>query len=603
MSLIKSNKLLFISLLIIGIIVIIIGVIFNPSFIARHLSPDGVLEKPTVIEIYTLDFIAITLGLIISLFSLLKVTKKSIAEKLEAVLLQDKIIYGGFTITFLLFILPFFFPCILRMKYANPIDYNEGFNVIHTARFLHGGMLYSPINDLPITPVGYPPLSFIITGTISSFTGSLLQTGRVISLISLLLVSFLIFKIIINLTSKKIFALFGALLWIALMMQMANGYVGMYDPQMLAHVFSIGAIYFYTKWIDKLTLQKTCILALLCCLGLFTKHLLIAVPISLAITLFFSDRRHFWIFALAGIIIFSLILFGTWLYGGEYFFSNFLEFDRQVSNGKRMGMITCLFFTRLLFVLFLPFIMLLFKKPKKGMFVLIYFLFSFLLGSYVVGGIGVDVNAWFDFFVAAAIIFGLLAAELPKLKVSGKRILVYGVLAFCFSPLLITRHYSKESIDQVLNYDRVKDRLKYVEGEYQKDVRLLRSIEGPSLFEDILLGYDSRKDFLFDSFVGNQLIVSGRIPEKILLDPINERRFSVIVLRVNLEKVIGSVDKNNTLVPTISTNTRWTDNILKAIYKNYKPLLNLNRPSKNYFYLEDYFYNYFYLPKMQINDN
>jgi hypothetical protein len=565
----------------------IAGMIFNPSFVARYLSPDSVIEKPTIIEIYIFEAYAITLGFIVWLYSLVKITNNNISQKIEkAVFLQNKIAYYIIILSFLLLIFPFFLYDILRIGYATPIDYNEGWNVIHTSRLLDGGLLYLPVNNgLPITPVNYPPLSFIIIGALSYFTGSILQTGRVISLISIVSIGYLIFKIIDNFTFKKLAALSGALLWIALMVRMASCYVGMYDPQVLAHVFSIGAFYFYSKWIDRLTPQKIFILALLCCLGLFTKHLLIAIPISLAITLFFANKRHFSTFALAGIIFFSLMLLGSWLYEGKYFFSNFIDFNLPYSKEQVMNSIAH-FLNNALFVLFLPFIILFLKFQKRWMFVLIYFSFSFLLGVYVRGA-GVDINAWFDFFIAAAIILGLLVAELPKLKVFWMRIVAYGIIASCFLPFSISL---KDRLNGVLTYDTLKNR----EEAYLKDVVLLRSIEGPALFEELLIGFDSRKPFLFDPCAGSMLIVSGRIPEKILTDPIRKRYFGAIVLDFNLDKKLSNLnEKNISSEPKNSTMTiwiRWTDNILKTISDNYK-LYDLKRPSNYFFYLPKYTLN------------
>ena len=470
------------------------------------------------------------------------------------------------------------------MGYITPIDYNEGFNVIPTTRLVHGRPLYVPLTSFPVTPVDYPPLSFVIIGGLSYFTGSILLTGRVVSLVSLLFVSYLVYGIIDNFTLKKSAALLGTLLWLALVVRMADNYIGMYDPQMLAHIFSLGAIYLYSKWVDEITVQKTCMLAFLCCFALFIKHSLIAAPIALAITLFFSNRGLFGTFALAGIIISSLMLFGSWLYAGEYIFSNnFIDFElaRSVSNWRMFKEIAYLFCIKFVFVLFLPFVMLLFKFKfqKRWLCPLIYFLISFLSGAYFVRGAGIDKNAWFNFFIAAAIVFGLLAAESTKLKVFWIRSLVYGILASCLLPFSINL---KASLEQVLNYDRLKQE----EEAYQKDVKLLQSIPGPALFEEPLLGFDAGKELLFESFDGSQQIVSGRIPERILTDPIHEKYFGAIVLNFDLEKRLSRFSKAtiDPLKPKTTLTERWTDNTLKAISDNYE-LLDPKRPRYHFLYL------------------
>jgi hypothetical protein len=492
--------------------------------------------------------------------------------------MPNKIVSLGLITAFLLVILPFLFYDVQRIGYLTSHGYAEGWNVYHTSRFLAGKPLYVPLTGFPLTPVNYPPLSFMIMGALSYFSGAILLTGRLVSLISLLFVGYLIFKTIENFSSEKTGALLGALVWLALMVRIAESHVGAYDPQMLGHVFSLGAFYLYSKWIDELTLQKTSVLALLCCFAFFIKYNLIAVPITLAITLFFSNRRDFWTFAFAGIVISSLMFLGCWLYGGEHFFSNFIEFDRAVSNSKMKEKVAKLLLTYFVWVLFLPFVMLLLKFPKKRMSVLIYFSFSFLLGSYFQRGIGVDRNAWFDFFIAVAIVYGLFAAESTKLKVFWSRILAYGILA---SGLLVFSINLKADLKQVLNYDRFKQQ----DAAYRRDVELLESIPGPALFEEPLLGFEAGKEFVFDPFNGSQMIVYGRIPEKILTDRIHEKYFGAIVLTFEVEKMLRQLGKEkiDPLKPKTILTERWTDNTLKTISENYE-LIGSNSPN-DFFYL------------------
>lgn len=78
-----SKKTLFSILLIFAIIVIILGFVFNPSFVTKYLSPDGVLGKPTIIDIYAIDFFLITFGFIIFAFSLFKVIKNDYARIID----------------------------------------------------------------------------------------------------------------------------------------------------------------------------------------------------------------------------------------------------------------------------------------------------------------------------------------------------------------------------------------------------------------------------------------------------------------------------------------------------------------------------------------
>lgn len=534
-----------------------------------------------------IEAVVITIGFVFLAYSLLKITKSPLAKKIEESPYVHTIVLSGFIITFLLLILPILFYDILRIGYVTSIGHQEGWNAIHTARLLAGKPLYTAIIGFPLTPVNYPPLSFAIIGVLSYLTRDILLTGRAVSIISVLFSTYLIYGTVFNFTSKKSGALLGALLWLAYMLRVAyftedgrpvNDYVGSYDPQLLAHVFSFGALYLYSKWIDELTIRKTCILAFLCCFALFIKHLLIAVPITLAISLFFTHRRSFWTFAITGIVISSLMFLGTWLYAGIHLFSNFLDFDRPVSNVKMQQEIKIVFLDYKAWVVFLPFIALLFKSPKKWMLVLIYFSISFIIGSYAFRGTAVSKNAYFDFFGAAAVVFGLLAVESTKLESFWSRILVYTILASCLLPVSIGL---RTHLYQVLNFGALKQN----EEIYRNDVALLQSFPEPVLFEPLLLGFHAGKEFLFDASSGSMMIVAGRVPEKNLIDLIHEKYFSVIVLNEDIDK---EFDRVGELVldprkPGLSMG-RWTDRTYKVITENYD-LLELNRPHRYFFYL------------------
>jgi hypothetical protein len=245
-----------------------------------------------------------------------------------------------------------------------PLDYGEGWNVVHTLRFLNGKSLYVPLTALPITPVNYPPLSFFIIGGISCLTGSVLVTGRVVSLISLIIISYQIYRILVSLVLDKTVAWLGMFLWLTLMVSVAEKYVGAYNPQMLAHVFSLGALCLYIELSDELSHLNIILIAFLCCIGLFIKHLVIPIPLSIALMLFISKRRLFWVFTFVGVLISSLMFFGSWLYGSNDFLSNFLDLDRQVSYQKAVYDIMDVFFSRSTWIIFLPFFILVFAKPK-----------------------------------------------------------------------------------------------------------------------------------------------------------------------------------------------------------------------------------------------
>jgi hypothetical protein len=641
------------------------------------------------------------------------------------------IVICGFIVSVLLVIFPNLLYYALRIGYAVSIDYNEGWNLIHTARLLNGEPLYLPYTGLPVTPVNYPPLSFFIIGAASYFTDNLLITGRVFSLGALLLIACLIFATIFNLTSSKSSALLGSLLWLLLIIHTSHLFIGMYDPQLLAQVFSTGAFCLSAWWRNHLTVERVWVIAALCCIALFTKHLLVSVPITLAIAFWVSHRRNFWQFALAGLIVSALMFLGCWLYGGEHFLSNFIDFDRPVDNIRRVDKILDLFLGQSLWALFVPFFILLVRSRNKWNPALIYFFVSFILGAYFVGGSAVDTNAWSDLFIAGAILFGLLAANhsfvlrvrnwavfggvglivaglvisgyvgsygmvdattryalrclqlallamgtmlllrrriavfiggglvlagllasevvmarymssdgilqastisslrwlqlsllssgtillgrrqlntalekllahvrsngssnLTTLRDLGKAISAYGVLVLGFIPIFTNLIVN---LKQTLDYGS----LQQLERAHQRDIELLRSIQGPALFENLLIGYEAGKKLFFDPFSGSVLIASGRLPEEILTTAINQKYFAVIVMSSDLEERLAAQRKSK--FHWVRPTGYFNGNIIEVIGQNYEMLDTGQRPDdrqrlKTPDRRGDY-QNFFYVPR------
>ena len=142
-------------------------------------------------------------------------------------------------------------------------------------RAISGEVLYDSENEL--TPVNYPPVSFYIVGSVGRVLGSPLVAGRWISLLSLLLVSLGAALAVYRLTGKTDDAAFTGLFCMALFLLYATSYVGMNDPQLLGHVFQVIGLLLYIQNPSKH--YKLFTIALFLCLGVFTKHNLVALRV------------------------------------------------------------------------------------------------------------------------------------------------------------------------------------------------------------------------------------------------------------------------------------------------------------------------------------
>src|SRR5258706_9172424 len=107
--------------------------------------------------------------------------------------------------------------------------------------------------------------------------------------------------------------------------------------------------------------------------------------------------------------------FASWLYGRGSLFSNFLDASRAVVSGVAVWRVKQIFFAQRFFIVVAAFLVLLSNLRRLWAPYLVYFCLAFALAAYVCRGVGVDINAWIDFFIAAAIVFGIFAGSPSRL--------------------------------------------------------------------------------------------------------------------------------------------------------------------------------------------
>jgi hypothetical protein len=350
-------------------------------------------------------------------------------------------------------------------------------------------------------------------------------------------------------------------------------------------VFPVAALALYCRWAGGLSWRRVVLLALLCCIGLFSKHSLIAVPIALAIILFLRERHFFWRFAVSGVLISVVMLLGCRLYGGPAFFQNFInfnfvDFNRFSSTARMLQAIERLLFRQWVALMLLPVGIVIAARKREYTPALVYLTVGFLIGCYAFRGAGgVDGNLWFDFYLGLAICFGLALAAAATRNRLRELALVYGTLLVALAPLYMDGGRTALRLDYSL--------LKQNEERYRSAVNLLKSFSDPVLYEEPLLGFDASKPYEFETFTGSQMMLSGRVPEQLLLDPIERRQYSAIVLNFEIEK--RSRSRNVVLGPPVprvskTVQERWTDNTLRAILANYR-LLDGGQADLYYFYI------------------
>src|SRR5262249_30647880 len=103
----------------------------------------------------------------------------------------------------------------------------------------------------------------------------------------------------------------------------------------------------------------------------------------------------------------------TWVWAGPDLLSNFqLELIREKSNVRMLALLMALF--RQAGFLFVPFVVILFLRPRAWHFAILLFGFGLLIGGLAARGEGVGENAWFDLVIGASLLSGWLFAEAQR---------------------------------------------------------------------------------------------------------------------------------------------------------------------------------------------
>lgn len=476
-------------------------------------------------------------------------------------------------------VLPLLARDLARVARATPIDYVEGWNAYHTARVMQGEALYRPVSSLPLTPVNYPPLSFYLVAAAARATGSVLLAGRLLSLAALVATTALLALTVRHWTGSRSSGLLAAAVWLGLLARFGTGYVGSHEPQMLGHALCALALCLYAAWEDALTPARAAALATLCSMALFMKHLLLAVPAALALLLLLRQRRLLPVFALTGLACCGLFALATWRLAGDALIANLTAFDRLASDRRLVDELSTLFLDARLGLVGVAIAALAVLGGRGATLATVYAASSLALGAAAIRGVGVDRNAWFDAFQACGVALGLLAARAVTRRGAARAALL-GLLVLATA--LPVASGLPERWRDALSHAR----LAREEAAYLDDVALLRSAPGPALFEEPLLGFDAGKEFLFDPFGGSLSMVSGRVPESLLLDPIRHREFGAIVLTSPVERLLPRSRPGATTQGPPRLRGWWTRNVLEAVRENYDPY----DPGRRRF-------GYFYFPK------
>ena len=438
-------------------------------------------------------------------------------------------------ITFGLYVGP-----VVQLPLRIPLNYNEGWNAFHAVNAMNGRPLYPDRTSL--TTNDYPPLSFYVVGSLGVLIGDQIFAGRLVALLSLLIVATEIGLVIYRFGQSSQIALFSGVLLLGYMATHFDSYIAMDDPQMLAHAIQLAGLLVFLA--GNRTDQRLLLSLLLLFASGLVKHNLLPLPFALTVWLYLYERRHFYIWLLASIVLVVLAGSVCYLLFGSNIFLSILTAP-QVYIAARMAQNADRWLTPMLILIAAGIILLVSDYANRyvRLFAL-YALFAGAWGIFVSRAVGVNFNAIFDLLFALIIMSGLALHRVEQMVHNahpideqidgppGKQLALRsaGMLVLALTVLAPTPAQGLAVWDSVRGLDHAKT-------ETAADIAYLAQHPGPALCENLALCYWAGKSFEVDVFNTGKKLQTGVLDKKPFVDRLRNHYFAVIELRSGTDRV------------------------------------------------------------------
>jgi hypothetical protein len=444
---------------------------------------------------------------------------------------------------------------LLQIEALPSNNYNEGWNAYRQWMTVEGQPLYGGRPTLWTT--NYPFLWFHIIGLLGAAKGNMVLAGRIVCFVSLVASSVLLAGIVRLVTGSRAGALYAGLCLFAWFASFYDAGRASNEPELLSVAFTIFGLFAYLK--APRVIVWAVLSAIAFALSLFTKHDLIAFPVSIGIHLLVTHHwRSFVAFLAAGLGAAGLLLALSFHLDGPYFFAALLQ-PRAYSFGN-LGYETLHYLIHFLAPLMVGVVLLWRDRsaPYRS-FLFTLLIVTHLFAVYFSGGDGVAANVFYpplmaDLLVCVMTICRLedgFAAE-PHARTSFRIALAVTTLA-----LVIMVPFR-------LHYDIVAQRrMPAATRAAEQAIAALKSTTGPAICEDLLLCYESGKPMDYDPYYVHDQILIGRMKESTALAMLTAHHYAAI-------QIDGAVDARS--LPQ-RKDQRFSKPFLRRLLAQYRPVL------------------------------
>lgn len=397
-------------------------------------------------------------------------------------------------------------------------DYNEGWNAF-VAMLAMGDLPLYP-QDQTLHANNYPPLSFYVVGALGALVGDNIVAGRIVSLISMVVIAGEVALAVRLLGGRWPAAGFAAMVFVGGLICLDSRYVGTNDPQLLGHAVMLAGL---IALLGRRGAGGHVILAavLMVVAGLI-KHSLLALPLAVTAWLLLTDRRSLRVWLPAAGAALGSALLALWLFYGPAVFDNVAS-ARSYSLGRMMLVVKHAL--ERIQVLLVGAFLLVVARPNDpaNQLVALYAGFSLLVGVLFAGGAGTSASLFFDLLIASSLGAGLLLQQAPRVVPVSRPAAVRAAVAAAYVV----------GIGLSLPGDPLKllgSGIRAAEAATRADVAFLAGLEGPVMCETLALCYWAGKPLEVDTFNARQGFLAGGHDEQVLLDLLEAGGFAAIQL-------------------------------------------------------------------------
>jgi hypothetical protein len=436
-------------------------------------------------------------------------------------------------------------PSLIAIPFAFEENYNEGWNVYNTQRFFTDAAVY---DDNLWRVNNYPPVSFLMVGSLDHVVGNLLLSGRLVAALSFLAVGALAALTTLRRGAEPIDALFAGSCALGFCYLAAPAWVAVDDPQTLAQAVMLGGLVVYLGGHPRPA--RLIAAAVLIMLASFTKHNLIAIPLAVTCDLAIRARRELplWLAACAGLAAAFWAL--TVLGAGGSFLAHLLEPRGFAWPSVEFHLFRFLGIFAAPIALTILFARRLFRGDRLVL--AAYGIFAFASGALLSGFDGASYNMFQDAAVFLAIAAGLLLHQLRHAGGgAGVRLLI---------ALLVSLPIAASIPSALAPPRRSLQAAADAERSFLADAAYVADRHGAAICESLLLCYFAGQPFWLDPFNSRQYILAGELDQTPLIARIAAHELSVVQLR-------AEISISHAPPPQFQ---RFTDELLRAVERDYR---------------------------------